>query len=108
MTITKRETSSTLVNSPTYHSAREICHHKSFRLLGHAGLDNEVAFIHSLTFASTAITIVSGAVAERIKLEVYMILSFVIVGLIYAYIVRAAWAGDGWLYNLGFWVRRAM
>ena len=47
-------------------------------------------------FASTAATIVSGAVAERIKLEAFVACTFCVVGIIYPVITHAVWHADGW------------
>ncbi len=60
-----------------------------------------LVFIFHLLFASTAATIMSGTVAERIKFPVYMISVFVITGLIYPTIGKWIWGG-GWLQKLGF------
>jgi Amt family ammonium transporter len=58
-------------------------------------------FFFQLVFAGTAATIVSGAVAERIKFGTFVLFSFVLVGLIYAIGGHWAWGG-GWLAGLGF------
>lgn len=59
-------------------------------------------FFFQLVFAGTAATIVSGAVAERIKFLSFIIFSFVIVGVIYPIIGHWIWGG-GWLQKLGMW-----
>lgn len=59
-------------------------------------------FFFQLVFAGTAATIVSGAVAERIKFLSFVLFSFVIVGLIYPVTGHWIWGG-GWLASLGFW-----
>jgi Amt family ammonium transporter len=59
-------------------------------------------FFFQLVFAATAATIVSGAVAERIKFMAYMILAFVLVGVMYPITGHWIWGG-GWLAGLGFW-----
>jgi len=59
-------------------------------------------FFFQLVFAGTAATIVSGAVAERIKFLSFTIFSFVMVGLIYPITGHWIWGG-GWLATLGFW-----
>ncbi len=57
-------------------------------------------------FAATAATIVSGAVAERIKFTSYLIYSFVVCALIYPIFGSWAWGsllnGHGWLEAKGF------
>ncbi len=59
-------------------------------------------FFFQLVFAGTAATIVSGAVAERIKFLSFVVFSFVMVGLIYPITGHWIWGG-GWLASLGFW-----
>ena len=50
-------------------------------------------------FAATAVTIVSGAIAERTKFVAYLILSFVVTALIYPVSGHWIWGG-GWLAKL--------
>jgi Amt family ammonium transporter len=59
-------------------------------------------FFFQLVFAGTAATIVSGAVAERIKFLSFTVFCFVIVALIYPVTGHWIWGG-GWLATLGFW-----
>lgn len=59
-------------------------------------------FIFQAMFAATCATIVSGAVAERIKLESFLIFSVLFVGLAYPIIGMWKWGG-GWLDALGFY-----
>jgi Amt family ammonium transporter len=59
-------------------------------------------FFFQLVFAGTAATIVSGAVAERIKFLSFIVFSFVIVGIIYPVTGHWIWGG-GWLASMGFW-----
>jgi ammonium transporter, Amt family len=59
-------------------------------------------FFFQLVFAGTAATIVSGAVAERIKFMSFVVFSFVMVGLIYPVTGHWIW-GAGWLASFGFW-----
>jgi Amt family ammonium transporter len=58
-------------------------------------------FFFQLVFAGTAATIVSGAVAERIKYISFILFSFVLVGLIYPIAGHWIWGG-GWLAQKGF------
>ena len=57
-------------------------------------------FLFQAMFAATAATIVSGAVAERIKISSYMIFTFLFVGLTYPIIGSWQWGG-GFLSTLG-------
>jgi Amt family ammonium transporter len=59
-------------------------------------------FLFQAMFAATAATIVSGAVAERIKLSAYMIFTVVFVGLVYPIIGSWKWGG-GVLNDWGFY-----
>lgn len=59
-------------------------------------------FLFQGMFAATAATIVSGAVAERVKFVPFMLFSGVFVGIIYPIIGSWKWGG-GWLNTLGFY-----
>jgi ammonium transporter, Amt family len=59
-------------------------------------------FFFQLVFAGTAATIVSGAVAERIKFLSFTVFCFVIVGLMYPVTGHWIWGG-GWLAGMGFY-----
>ena len=59
-------------------------------------------FIFQAMFAATAATIVSGAVAERIKLSSFLLFSFIYVAFVYPVVGSWKWGG-GWLQNLGFY-----
>lgn len=59
-------------------------------------------FFFQLVFAGTAATIVSGAVAERIKYLSFIVFSFVLVAFLYPTTGHWIWGG-GWLAKLGFW-----
>ncbi len=57
-------------------------------------------FIFQAMFAATAATIVSGAVAERVKLSSFMIYSAILVA--FGYTIAGSWHwGGGWLAQLG-------
>jgi Amt family ammonium transporter len=59
-------------------------------------------FLFQGMFAATAATIVSGAVAERIKLGAFMIFTIIYVGIVYP--IAGSWKwGAGWLDQLGFY-----
>jgi len=59
-------------------------------------------FFFQLVFAGTAATIVSGAVAERIRYLSFILFSFVLVALIYPVVGHMIWGG-GWLAGKGMW-----
>lgn len=58
-------------------------------------------FFFQLVFCGTAATIVSGAVAERIKYVSFIIFSFILTLFIYPVVGHWVWGG-GWLADLGF------
>lgn len=59
-------------------------------------------FLFQAMFAATAATIVSGAVAERVKLGKFMIYAVLLVG--FAYPITGYWQwGGGWLKAMGFY-----
>ena len=59
-------------------------------------------FIFQAMFAATAATIVSGAVAERIKLPSFLVFSTIYVAIIYP--IAGSWKwGGGWLHQMGFY-----
>jgi Amt family ammonium transporter len=66
-----------------------------------AYLPTSVFFLFQVAFAGTAATIVSGAVAERIKFVDFLVFSLILVGIMYPITGHWVWAG-GWLADLGF------
>jgi Amt family ammonium transporter len=64
-------------------------------------VDQLKLFMFQLVFAATAATIVSGAVAERLKFSSYLIYSVVVCALIYPIYGHWVWGG-GWLSSLPF------
>ncbi|HNR30879.1 MAG TPA: ammonium transporter [Candidatus Hydrogenedentes bacterium] len=61
-----------------------------------AGVPLEAKFFFQLVFACTAATIVSGAVAERIKFQAYLIFAAILVAVMYPITGHWIWGG-GWL-----------
>ncbi len=70
--------------------------------LNWTGVPLEAKFLFQLVFAATAATIVSGAVAERIKFVAFLIFSFVLVAIAYPIAGHWIWGG-GWLSKAGFY-----
>ncbi|MBD1897544.1 ammonium transporter [Coleofasciculus sp. FACHB-129] len=73
-----------------------------FGSLKWAGVPLAAKFLFQLVFAGTAATIVSGAVAERIKFVDFLIFSLLLVGIAYPLTGHWVWGG-GWLQTRGFW-----
>jgi Amt family ammonium transporter len=68
---------------------------------GVSALHPQVDFLFQVAFAATAATIVSGAVAGRMKFGAYLVYSAVLTGLIYP--ISGSWKwGYGWLHDMGF------
>lgn len=76
-------------------------------LFGMAGYESELTIppaaylVFQTMFCATAATIVSGAIAERIKFSVYLIYSVLIFSVVYPISGHWAWGG-GWLSDMGF------
>ena len=66
-----------------------------------AGIPFWVKFFFQLVFCGTAATIVSGAVAERIKYLTFILFSLILTAVIYPITGHWIWGG-GWLSELGF------
>ncbi|WP_078381473.1 ammonium transporter [Sutcliffiella halmapala] len=80
-------------------SAGGIIGTEGFLLAGHEG---EIGFfVFQAMFAATCATIISGAVAERMKLGSYVLLTIAMTAFIYPVVGHWVW-GDGWLGSLGF------
>lgn len=79
-------------NSPATGSA----YAGAYSAIAWTGVPLWTKFFFQLVFAGTAATIVSGAVAERIKFGSFVIFSFVLCGVIYPIIGHLIWGG-GWL-----------
>ena len=73
-----------------------------FSSLNWTGIPLNAKFLFQLVFAGTAATIVSGAVAERIKFVDFLIFSILLVGIAYPITGHWIWGG-GWLADMGFY-----
>ncbi|MCB0011392.1 MAG: GAF domain-containing protein [Anaerolineales bacterium] len=66
-------------------------------------------FLFQLMLCVTAVTIISGATAERLRLSGYLLVTLLVAGLIYPVAGRWGWSGlltgqvEGWLRGLGFY-----
>jgi Amt family ammonium transporter len=83
-------------NSPTIEG-----YEGAYSAIGWAGVPLYVKFFFQLVFAGTAATIVSGAVAERIKYLSFIVFSFILGVAIYPIVGHWVWGG-GWLATKGF------
>lgn len=72
----------------------------AYKALNWTGVPLWAKFFFQLVFAGTAATIVSGAVAERIKFKSFIFFSFILVGVMYPITGHWIWGG-GWLQSLG-------
>lgn len=65
-------------------------------------------FVFQLVFCGTATTIISGAVAERMRFSAYLLIAAISSGIIYPFFGHWAWggaipeSGQGWLASKGF------
>ncbi|MDQ2098963.1 MAG: ammonium transporter [Tychonema bourrellyi B0820] len=73
-----------------------------FDSLNWTGVPLNAKFFFQLVFAGTTATIVSGAVAERIKFLDFLIFSLLLVGIAYPITGHWIWGG-GWLAKAGFY-----
>jgi ammonium transporter, Amt family len=71
-----------------------------YSALNWTGVPMWAKFFFQLVFAGTAATIVSGAVAERIKFLSFIVFSFILVAFLYPITGHWIWGG-GWLQSLG-------
>ena len=71
-----------------------------YTALNWTGVPLWAKFFFQLVFAGTAATIVSGAVAERIKFHSFIFFSFILVGIMYPITGHWIWGG-GFLQSLG-------
>ncbi|MFT5431705.1 MAG: Amt family ammonium transporter [Myxococcota bacterium] len=73
-----------------------------FSALSWTGIPLEAKFFFQVCFAMAAASIVSGAVAERIKFPAFVLFAGLLVALVYPVVGHWVWGG-GWLAEYGFW-----
>lgn len=73
-----------------------------FHALSWANIPLQAKFFFQLVLAGIPLSIVAGAVAERIQFLAFLCFSVLLVGFIYPIAGHWIW-GDGWLAQLGFW-----
>ncbi len=73
----------------------------NYAAISWSGIPLWAKFFFQLVFCGTAATIVSGAVAERIKYHAFIIFSFIMAIAVYPVVGHWIWGG-GWLSSLGF------
>jgi len=61
-----------------------------------------INILYQMMFAATAATIISGAVAERMRFWPYLLSSMIVTTIIYPIFGSWVWNSDGWLNKLGF------
>jgi ammonium transporter, Amt family len=74
----------------------------AYSAIAWTGIPLEAKFFFQLVFAGTAATIVSGAVAERVKFLSFVVFSAVLTAVLYPMTGHWIWGG-GWLAGYGMW-----
>lgn len=90
-----------MVGGPDNSPATGSAYQGVYSSINWTGVPLWAKFFFQLVFAGTAATIVSGVVGGRIKFHVFIIFSFVLVGLMYPLTGHWIWGG-GWLAQKGF------
>lgn len=90
--------------APGLDAGNSIIGWSGFFLTGEAyDVSTMVFWLFQMVFAATAATIVAGAVAERMKLQAYLVYTVVVTAVIYSIYGHWMWGG-GWLSTLPFGV----
>ena len=65
------------------------------------GYSNMASWFFQMVFVATTASIISGTLAERVRLASFLVFTVVLTGFIYPIVGKWTW-GEGWLYDLGF------
>lgn len=91
-----------LLSGPDNSPATGDAYKGVYSAINWTGIPLEAKFFFQMVFAATAATIVSGAVAERIRFGAFFLFSVLIGGLLYPITGHWIWGG-GWLAERGMW-----
>lgn len=75
---------------------------RGYYFMHNVGLCEYANWFYQWTFAATAVTIVSGAMAGRTQLKAYIVYSTIITAFVYPTIVHWTWSGNAWLASGNF------
>lgn len=87
-----------LMFGPSWHGWTGLEHF----FFSNTDLDATLFFLFQAMFCGTAVTIISGAVAERMRFFSYLIIATLVSSLIYPIFGHWAWHEQGWLAHIGF------
>lgn len=91
-----------MLGGPDNSPATGDAYQGAYKAINWTGVPFYAKFIFQLVFAGTAATIVSGAVAERIKYSSFIVFSFLLVAFVYPIVGHWIWGG-GFLATGGMW-----
>ena len=75
---------------------------RGYFFMNNVGLCEYANWFYQWTFAATAVTIVSGAMAGRTKLSAYIVYSTLLTAFVYPAVVHWTWSGNAWLASGNF------